>query len=120
MLENDDNATVIACRGEMVVFTCQTMGSLAWSSDEYVGGGGNQFTFGLDEPVGTTDGHNESIYAELTDIDPDNRIITSTFRIMASLNSSVTCAATDYTHNNSTISIRILGKLFIALRYVCL
>ena len=114
MLENNDNATVIACRGERVVFTCQTMGSLAWRSDEYIGEGGNLFIFGLDEPKGSTVRHNESIYAVLTDT--DNGIITSKFYIEASLSSLVTCAATDYTHNNSTISIRILGKLLLALK----
>ena len=77
------------------------MGPLAWSSDEYIGRGGRQLPFALTDGVGSSHIVNKNVYAEVIHVDPDNRIITSTFRIMASSSSLVTCAATAYTHNNS-------------------
>ena len=39
----------VTCDGDMVVFTCETVGSdghgLAWSSDDYVGIGGTEISF---------------------------------------------------------------------------
>ena len=100
----------IACPNQTVVFTCQTTGPLAWSSVEYIGRGGRQLPFGLDDRVGRRRTVNENIYAELLSIDLDNRIITSTFRIKASSSSFVNCTATDDNQNHSTIDIRIPGK----------
>ena len=100
----------IACPDQTVIFTCQTTGPVAWSSDEYIGTGGNQLPFGLDDRVGRRHTVNENIYAELLSIDLDNRIITSTFRIKASSSSSVTCTATEDNQNYSTINITIPGK----------
>ena len=104
--------TVTACPDQTVVFICQTTGPLAWSSDAYIGTGGNQLPFGLDDidRVGRRQEIDVGIYVELVSIDPDNRIINSTFHIKASSNSFVTCTATDQS-SRSTIYLRILGKL---------
>ena len=96
------------CPNQLVNFTCQTTGSLAWRSDEYIGGGGRQLTFGVHDIIGSRHPINSSIYAELVSIDPDNSI-TSKFHIEASLGSNVTCTATDY-HQTSWIYFKILGK----------
>lgn len=100
------------CPGETVVFTCQTIGSLAWSSDEYIGTGGKQLPFGHRDREGSRHTISDNIYAELVNVSilNDATIITSTFHITASLSSSVICTATEY-NKNSTIYLRILGKL---------
>ena len=100
------------CPGETVVFTCRTTGSLALSSDEYIGTGGKQLTFGHGDREGRRHTISRHIYAELINVsrNGDVTIFVSTFHIVASLSSSVTCTATEY-NQNSTIYLRILGKL---------
>ena len=105
-LENND--TVTAYPGETVAFTCQTMGPLAWRSDEYIGTGDRQLSFGLTDRVGSRASINIGIYVDLVSI--ENGIINSTFHIEASLSSYVICTATNYNQSRQ-IYLRVLGKL---------
>ena len=109
LLEGD---TVTVCSGQTIVFICQTTGPTAWSSNEYIGIGGSQISFGLEDTdiVGRRREIDVGIYVELVSIDPDNRIINSTFHIKASSNSYVTCTATEQS-SRSVIFLKILSKL---------
>ena len=80
-----------------------------WSSDKYIGTGGNQVTFGPGDMVESRIDNNTSVYAVLTVVSGSDYV--SELHITANLSSSVTCIATDYNEQNDTIHLRVLGKL---------
>lgn len=96
----------VTCAGDMVVFTCETVGSdghgLAWSSDDYVGIGGTEISFLAGDISGRSrkDSNDYDTYAILTGVNNDTNqlTLTSELHINTSVNistvSSVTCKHT--------------------------
>lgn len=110
-----NNAKV--CPGDEIIFTCETRGSsiLAWSSAQYIGGGGVQFEFTTDDTPGLVEQSriNADVIATLTSTDAQSQTISSTLRIVASSDvsaPSVTCLhRTDQI--NKTSRFQYLGMM---------
>ena len=106
-----------ACPGSEVIFTCETRGSvaLAWSSDQYIGRGGEELTFTalVDTDVGIMkrSGTVNTTVATLINNTLDNgqRLLVSTLRIVVYDSNTVTCRHTSDGNVNST-SFRVVGK----------
>ena len=94
----------VTCDGDMVVFTCETLGSdgLAWSSEDYIGRNGTEILFIARDFSNRRrkDSNDHDTYAMLTGVNNDTNqvILTSKLHINASVSrstvSSVTCRHT--------------------------
>ena len=110
----------IVCPGQTLIFTCVTVRSrsIAWSSDEYVSGSGNQLFFGVGERLGLTKPSpaNNASFAQLTgvnDSDTGMIVLESQLHIVVSnkYNSSEIICYNNAHGLNETINFNVGKKL---------
>lgn len=117
----------VACDGDMVVFTCETVGSdgLAWRSNDYIGINGTEILFTAGDFLNRRrkGSNHHDTYAMLTDVHNDtNQVtLTSKLHINASVRrstvSSVTCRHTG-DDLRATQHFQVLGKQPVTCLYV--
>ena len=114
----------VTCAGDMVVLTCETVGSdgLAWRSNDYIGTGGTEISF-LAEDISdrlrkySTD---YDTYAILTDVTNEGGKVQleSELHLTVTVNKTftVTCVHVDqYLMESITFHISTSGKYYITL-----